>query len=77
MTFVSSVRGSSEISLYAFKISNDLVIRASTRFLTLIERVINLKQDIEVEVIIRILLLIIIDKTSFIDFKLIRFNKVL
>ena len=35
------------------------------------------KINIEVEVIVRILLLIIIDKTSFIDFKLIRFNKVL
>ena len=42
----------------------------------LIERVINLRKDIEIEVIIKILLLIVIDKASSIDFELIRFNEV-
>ena len=44
-----------------------------------IKRVINLREDIEVEVVIivRILLLIVIDKTSFIYFESIRFNNVL
>ena len=67
------------MSLYALKISNNLVIKARTRSLTLMKRVINLRKDIEVVIIIviRILLLIIIDKASSIDFELIKFNEVL
>ena len=44
-----------------------------------IKRVIDLRKDIEVEVIVvvRILSLIVIDEVSFIDFELVKSNEVL
>ena len=65
------------MSLYALKTSNDLVTKAKTKFLTLIERVIGLRKDIEVVVVVRVLLLIVIGEASSIGFESMRFNEVL